>query len=262
MPESVRSTVPAGDTALESRGPVGAPVAPTFGPGAVVGGPTAPSPATFLAQPVNPTVPAIAAPSRSEVPPVAAFPTAPPPGRQMVTEPKVVSYDEETYRTKPGDTFETISYHFYFTDRYAQALALFNRDHPLASTNAKLDPRALQVNQSVYIPPISILKDRYANGIRETPSSAPAGVSSRSNLAPSTPPPPLATPINRKYKVVGNSERMIDVAKRTLGNSERWNDVLKLNPGFRSELPLPEGTVLTLPGDAVVDVEHTPRQAP
>ena len=47
--------------------------------------------------------------------------------------PRVVSFDEETYPCKPGDTFRSISQQYYHSDKYERALLMFNRNHPLAT---------------------------------------------------------------------------------------------------------------------------------
>src|SRR5262249_40944097 len=120
-------TTPSG-AADPSRGPgpvpsgppesVPAPGAPTNGPPAVppARGPGAPPSGAPSRPPVavgasapdsTPPIPAAAAPS--VVLPVAG------------TTPQVESYDEETYRARPGETFQSISQRHYQSDRYAQA---------------------------------------------------------------------------------------------------------------------------------------------
>jgi len=83
---------------------------------------------------------------------------------------KVDSYDEETYLCKQGDKFEDISTKFYQTDKYAQALLLFNRNHPRASASVRQDPPVLAVGQPVYIPPLRVLEKQHATAI---PDHAP-----------------------------------------------------------------------------------------
>lgn len=87
--------------------------------------------------------------------------------------PQVDSYDEETYRCKPNDSFRAISTQYYNSDKYAQALWLFNRNHPLATDALRQDPPALQPGQPVYIPPTRILEKYYASTIIE--QQPPAG---------------------------------------------------------------------------------------
>jgi len=80
---------------------------------------------------------------------------------------KVDSYDEETYLCKQGDKFEDISTKFYQTDKYAQALLLFNRNHPRATAAVRQDPPSLAAGQSVFIPPLRVLEKQYATAITD-----------------------------------------------------------------------------------------------
>jgi hypothetical protein len=171
-------------------------------------------------------------------------------GRAAIA-PQVESYDEETYRLRPGDTLQDVSQRFYHTDRYAQALLRFNRDHPLADAGLRADPPTLQPNQAIYLPPTDILEKRYAGlipGMTTAPSarqesrSSPAatGVTQASAIALKTVP----------YRVKAGGEMMYDIAARSLGKGERWTEVRNLNGGFDPSLPVPAGTLLQLPADA------------
>jgi hypothetical protein len=177
---------------------------------------------------------------------------------------QVESYDEETYSFKPGDTFRTISQAFYRTDKYERALLLFNRNHPLAADGIRLDPPVLQAGQSVYLPPSRILEKYYSAVI----SDSPAG-SSPSSLAPSpnrlesaSPSAPIVSGQNpsyeKKYRVGGNGEMFLEVARRTLGNENRWLEIYRLNPRFDPKDPIPAGSELRLPADARVDPQSAP----
>jgi MraZ protein len=64
--------------------------------------------------------------------------------------------------------------------------------------------------------------------------------------------PPLAHhngPV-QAYHVKHAGETPRDIARRTLGAAERCDDVLKLNPGCKADVSLPEGTTVMLPADA------------
>lgn len=89
---------------------------------------------------------------------------------------KVDSYDEETYLCKQGDKFEDISTKFYQTDKYAQALLLFNRNHPRAAAAVRQDPPALAAGQPVYIPPLRVLEKQFATAIPDHAPLNPAGI--------------------------------------------------------------------------------------
>src|SRR5262249_31328451 len=98
------------------------------------------------------------------IPPLGAAPgvTSPPlvvPGG-LPSAPQVESFDEETYRSRPGDTFETISQAKYLSPRFAQALLQFNRNHPFAAPGLLQTPPVLTPGQAVYIPPASVLQHR------------------------------------------------------------------------------------------------------
>lgn len=150
--------------------------------------------------------------------------------------PRVVSYDEENYRCQTGDTFKSIAQKFYHSDKYEQALLMYNREHPLATENLRVNPSVLPVNQAIYIPQVAVLERRYPNlipGLTPLPAAIPAAA------APSPP---------RTYQVQASvGEMMWDIAKRMLGNAERWMDIRDLNPGVDPARPIPPGTMLRLP---------------
>lgn len=117
----------------------------------------------------------------------------------------MVSYDEQTYRCKPNDTFRSISTQFYLSEKYERALLLFNRSHAMANDNIKHDPPILNPGQNVFIPQLKILEQRYASVIPDlTPlpppaAAAPVGTVPAAAAVPvtptgSVPPPPAVTP--------------------------------------------------------------------
>jgi hypothetical protein len=166
----------------------------------------------------------------------------------------VESYDEETYRPRPDDTFASISKRFYQSDRYAQALLLFNREHPRAAEGIRRDPPAIS-GQAVYIPPIHVLERRHADviqGAEPPPPSAPSpvgrdapGIEGRTSATSRT-----GTATTRTYQVAPNGETMYQIARTQLGNGNRWTDINKLNPGWLPQSPIPGGTTLRLPVDS------------
>lgn len=171
----------------------------------------------------------------------------------LATAPQVESFDEEEYRVKQGDTFQAISTRFYHTEKYAPALVLFNRNHPLASPGVRQEPPVLQSGQAVFLPPTRILEKRYGTVVPElsaptAPTGGAAGERS-SNASPGVV-APASTPSHPQYRVQGPDEMLWSIAQRYLGNGERWRDIHKLNPTIRPELPIAPGTVLTLPADA------------
>jgi hypothetical protein len=168
--------------------------------------------------------------------------------------PAVESYDEETFTSRPTDSFQTISQNFFQTDKYARALLLFNRDHPLANSAVKSEPPLLQAGQQVYVPPARILEKYYAAAIDPKSSAAPAiptGTRVGILSGPETPAPPPATAIRADaastYRVAGTGEMIRDIARRTLGDAERWPEIYRLNPNIDPKEAVPTGSELRLP---------------
>jgi hypothetical protein len=180
-----------------------------------------------------------------------------PASRPPAPAPLVESFDEETYRCKPGDTFESICEAKYLSSKFAQALLLFNRNHPLAAPGLLQNPPVLEVGQAVYVPPAGILQRRYPAAVKDlsplptggTPAPAPAA-------GPGAAAP--ATPGTRGYRVRRNDEYLRDIARRALGDSDRWQELYTLNPSVKPEYPVPPNTVLRLPADARVAPENMP----
>lgn len=70
--------------------------------------------------------------------------------------------------------------------------------------------------------------------------------------------PPLAPrpgPI-QVYHVRHDGETPREIARRTLGGNERLEDVIKLNPSFKADATLQEGTKIFLPADACIPVDE------
>lgn len=249
LPGSPRLTAPTGDTAPDTNSRPGvtgemAGVPPTSG----VPGGTRPD-----------------SPTRVGVTPSTAIPPIPVDGKTNPTqavqllEPKVISFTEEKYSCGPGETFATISKQKYGTDKYAQALMLFNRNHPLGGDEALPDSGALKPQQKVYIPPLEVLENRYPGGVKDLSPSPPPAVVPSSGLAPS---PPAGVPAEkslpgpapaalRTYRVEGNGETMRQIATKLWGKPDFWTAIYELNQGWRPEYPLPAGTLLKVPSSPV-----------
>jgi nucleoid-associated protein YgaU len=165
---------------------------------------------------------------------------------------QVESYDEETYRLKPGDTYRSLSYTFYNSDKYERALTLFNRDHVQASDGARLEPPVLAAGQPVFIPPPRILEKYY--GV-DAPEPTPVASLSANLQAPRPPAPAPAAPARtgtvaedgRTYQVPAGGEMFLQIARRALGSGDRWVEIYKLNPQYNPQDAVPGGTVLRLP---------------
>src|SRR5262249_23287421 len=152
------------------------------------------------------------------------------------------------------------------TDAYAEALKLWNRNHPRASDAMRADG-TLQPGDTIYVPPGRILEKRHGALIPKltplpgaVPSGPePAGGTVRQTTfdpARSMPPPPPALPTYVVTRREG--EMMRQIARETLNNGDLWFEVYRLNGKFNPEQPVPAGTVLLLPANAKVPAANVP----
>jgi hypothetical protein len=133
-----------------------------------------------VSKPVNP----LTTGSGSSAPAPVASPTVP-------TKPQVESYNEIRYVAQPTDTdFASISKRLYNSDKYAQALLEYNRDHPIGKVAAQKGLQ-LQAGAEVYAPPLAVLESRYASAIqnlRPLPIDTPKPAASEPASPPKTVP--------------------------------------------------------------------------
>jgi hypothetical protein len=158
---------------------------------------------------------------------------------------QVEHWDEEVHRCKTGDTYDSISKQHYNSEKYAQALRLFNRSHPQANDGVRAD-QPLQLGWTIFLPPTWVLERRHGSAIPGYAPMTPAGSGGTSggmSAAPSR---------SKVYEVRGNDESMYLIAQRTLGKGDEWPEIKKLNPNVSSEGYLRPGTRLLLPDNAVV----------
>ena len=205
-----------------------------------------PSPARAL--------PPIGSPSPALTPALVA--PAPANTGPATTQPQVESFDEETYRVRPGDNFQAISHSHYQTESYAQALVEFNRNHPLTSEADRQNLPLLRVGQSVYIPPTSILEKRYANVLKErspAPGAGGTATTRDSSASPVPAPAPSRSALSTYHVKAGGGELMFSIAAQKLGDGKRWTEIKELNPSVDFTAPVPAGTTLKLPADARID---------
>ena len=173
------------------------------------------------------------------------------------------SYDEEWHRCKDGETFATISKAFYYTERYEQALRLYNLDR-LGTDALRQERPVLRADQTVRVPPARILERKYAAaipGLNGGPRSAvPVGSSAGpGNPATSGTPIPLATlgPVVAdrtdggngavEYEVTKPGMTLRDIAKEMLGSSDQWNRIFQMNRWVNSAEPVPVGAKIYVP---------------
>lgn len=178
---------------------------------------------------------------------------------QPVASVPVVSYDEDSYQCRAGDTFRSISQQFYKSERFERALLLFNRNHPRASDEIRREPPAL-AGQTVYLPPDWVLTPYLSAA--EPPSAVAPHAAAPVSAAPATvAPAPVAIPAvqaTRSYRVRSTGERYFEIAKRTLNDGSRWWEVYMLNKSHSPQEIIPAGTVLRMPVNAVIDSADQP----
>jgi hypothetical protein len=193
--------------------------------------------------------------------PTVMAPSATTPLRPVAgTGPQVEKYEETEYVCKDTDTFQSISSEKYLSADYAEALKLWNQHH--YQTSGRLHQEGtLKPGDHIFLPPAFMLEKRYGSHIpRLTPiptTVAPDGpaavpVGFTTPAAPAVPAAPLY------YKVQGNDERLLAIARQTLNDSNRWTEIARLNPTVNPEQPLPVGTLLLLPPGARVPSENVP----
>ncbi|GBD35782.1 hypothetical protein HRbin36_00897 [bacterium HR36] len=175
---------------------------------------------------------------------------------------EVLDYEVQRYNVRPGDTWESISRQKYASERFASALAQYNRER---------DPRVTQlsVGSTILLPPGEILQRRYPHLLGVSSATVPGTGKSPATTLPITPPvAPVSPTISpapanssayKLYRVQPNDTIWL-IAKRTLGSGDRWPEIFRLNRDVIQDVnQLSPGTVLRLPADARVDNSTAPR---
>jgi len=148
----------------------------------------------------------------------------------------------DLYDPRQNDTYTTISKEFYNDAKYAAALQEYNGRRPLQS------------GQHVEVPPIHVLKKRYAQMIGAVvPASGTSSLppaKAGDPWGPSTEATPAFRPTGqRTFTVPTGGMTMGAVARDTLGSPSRWREIYDLNPQLSPGEVLPAGTVVKIPGD-------------
>jgi hypothetical protein len=212
-------------------------------------------------QPDNPTTRIEATkPADSATPSPNAFPAVPaarPAGSEVhpagaAERPAQTSFDVDLHEARAGDTYESIARDFYNDTRYARALSEYNSRRPV------------QAGKTVDVPPIGVLRQRYANMIGTTPA-ARSGTSTNTAPAgewatPASPPKADGSPVFRSaagsgggpqtFQVPPGGMSLKAVARQKLGTEQRWAELYELNPQVGDPNAVPAGTMLKLPADA------------
>jgi hypothetical protein len=179
--------------------------------------------------------------------------------------PAVRDINTDPYVCVAGDaSFGILSQRFYGSDKYADALLAYNREHAKWIKNGSAllnNPPTLAPGQQVERPPVSILERSYRAWIREgNASAAPTIPPAKVTITPpvSLGAPPGVAPVSvppggamKTYRVQNpNGESVFDVAERTLGNRSLWPEIWRVNqtnPAVRPPAAIPFGTELKLP---------------
>lgn len=187
---------------------------------------------------VTPDVPARSLDLPSTPPATARAQT--PPARPATGEETITDYDVDLHEVRSGDSYATISRNYLGDVRYAAALQAFNGNLPI--------PQAGKVR----IPPIFVLKQQYASLI-----SRPAVANTADEWQPAsgsirtTGGEPEFRPSGYKtYIVPAGGITMKGVAREAFGDENLWARVWDLNPKFRPDEVLTEGTSLHLPSNS------------
>ena len=223
---------------------------------------------------VKPPAVADSKPPSAPPAPIGAIPsvTSPPiavvaAGQTNNTLPQVKQYDINAYSIKPEDrSFADISQNLYGNAKYAQALVLFNRDHPQATEGIRQEPPQLRPGTPIFFPPKEILESKYASTLTSPTPPSPANSSPASVLGSPTPltavtpgnpssvaAPPPGTNVwteaggGKNYRVGNNPEHIREIARTVLGDPEKWSEIYRLNHSVDPAYPIPAGTVLKLP---------------
>jgi hypothetical protein len=182
-----------------------------------------------------------------------SLPTRPLPQAALPPTTQVISYEEVRHTLTGSDTYESLSKQYYSSDAYAQALRMWNQNHPRASEAMSRDG-SIVPGDKVFIPPATQLEQHYASAIPNLKAVArPAGAQQASFTGGATPSADFAY-----YKVV-KDESVELIARGTLGTGDRANDLLRLNPNLRAGQNVPAGTLLLLPAGARVPAENAAR---
>jgi len=144
-----------------------------------------------------------------------------------------------------------LSQRLYGNDRYAAALLEYNRRHYLADVNIKADPPRLTPGQRVQVPPREVLDAQYAQLIRDNATLGGGHGVSIARPQPiigstATAPPPNTRIVSaatadstKSYRVTGQGQMILEIARQTLGDSSRWPEIFRLNPNLQPQYPIP-----------------------
>ncbi len=171
--------------------------------------------------------------------------------------PAVKDVNIDAYECQKGDnTFDILSLRMYGTEKYADALLKYNRDHSGMVKNGStlnVNPPILNPGQQVLKPPQTILDSDYRSLVR----SATPQVRMDAPTPLTQPPGPIAKVSNPPRPGPGGTytvqnpagESILDIAERALGDRSQWPRIYSANPNYPPQNRIPAGTTLTLPSN-------------
>lgn len=171
--------------------------------------------------------------------------------------PAVNDVNIDIYECQKGDsTFQILSLRMYGSDKYADALLQYNRDHSAIVKNGStfsFNRPVLNPGQQVLKPPPTVLDRDYANLVRTAPPQvrvdAPMPLTPTPGPIPRVSSPPARGP-GGTYTVQNPAgESILDIAERVLGDRSQWHKIFRVNPNYPPQNLIPAGTTLTLPSD-------------
>jgi len=233
--------------------PVPTPKGPTFGQ------------LTPLPDPVKPVIPQDNLPAPGPIaviPPtgvgVAPLPTPPIVVSGVRPAVRLTDVNPDNYECQKGDTtFAILSLRMYGTEKYADALLQYNREHSGMVKNGStfnFNPPVLNPGQQVLKPPQSVLESDYRALIRT--NAVPPQVKILDTPTPLTPGPiakvsnpPVTGPAGTYTVQNPNGENILDIAERVFGDRSQWHKIYRVNPNYPPQNRIPAGTTLTLPSN-------------
>lgn len=213
--------------------------------------------------------PTIGPESLPRTPPIALpFNAAPSPPPGILASPQVRVTNPDTVKAREGETFAQLSKRCYNDEKYATALAAYNRDHYQAVVNGtvlRTNPAQLPKDLELLRPPVNLLESEYSQYIPRAAANPTLPTIGTANPVvpvmgttpaqrPAQPLPPNA-PVttdangNRIYTVQAGGESILDIARNTLGDVSRWTDIYQRNQSqnIQPQFLIPAGTRLILP---------------
>jgi nucleoid-associated protein YgaU len=161
--------------------------------------------------------------------------TAQPVVRQVSNAVPNTSFDVDLHEVKAGDTYAGISQKYLGDARYGEAIRAFNQQMPA------------EPGRKVQVPPIHVLRKNYPQLIGR-PTTADRGTEwAPAGRSATTPGGGYKT-----YEVPRGGINMRGIAREAFGDDTQWSKVWNLNPKFKPDEQLEEGTKLLLPSDARV----------